>query len=227
MRVTRVYSCKHLFALGVPIILALSGCSLRADQLQMQNGDRYEGKIVSVTSNAVVLQSDVLGRVTLPRAKVSALTFGSARATNAAPMAAPTAPTLSANSSSAAATNTDLSTAFRNLGANTNFIQQVRQQMLTGADPAASRKYDELVGGLMSGKLTVNDLRNEAKASIDQINELKRELGPEASDSLDSYLSILQNFVNETAPAVPAPLPSSAPAGGPAAGSGQPHGQNQ
>jgi hypothetical protein len=34
---------------------------LRVDQVQMQNGDRYAGKVVSMTANALVLQSDMLG----------------------------------------------------------------------------------------------------------------------------------------------------------------------
>jgi hypothetical protein len=76
----------------------------------------------------------------------------------------------------------------------------VRQQMLTGANPAASQKYDELVSGLMSGQLNVNDIRTQAKNGIAQIQQLKRELGPQADDSLDSYLNILQTFVNETDP---------------------------
>lgn len=181
-------------------ILMLTAGSLRADQLQMENGDHYSGKILSVTSNSIVLESEVLGKVTLPRNKVSTLTFGTGSTTNTAP-ALPHTFAAAAPSPKAAGTNADLSAALHNLGANTNFIQQVRQQMLAGADPAANQKYDELVGGLMSGKLNMSDLRNEAKSSIDQINQLKRELGPEASGSLDSYLSILQNFVNETTPA--------------------------
>jgi hypothetical protein len=178
------------------IICLLTLASLRADQLQMQNGDRYTGKILSMSSNSIVLESDALGKVTLPRDKVSVVMFGTTTATNATP----TTPVVTTPSPNAAATNTDLSAALRNLGANTNFIQQVRQQMLTGADPAASQKYDQLVGGLMSGQMNLTDLRNQAKTSIDQINQLKRELGPQADDSLDTYLSILQNFVNETAP---------------------------
>jgi hypothetical protein len=175
-------------------VLILAAAGLRADQLQMQNGDRYTGKILSMSSNSIVLESDALGKVTLPRDKVSLLMFGTAAATNASPATR----VVTTPSPNAAATNADLVAAFRNLGANTNFIQQVRQQMLTGADPAANQKYDQLVNGLMSGSMNLGDLRNEAKASIDQINQLKRELGPQADDSLDSYLSILQNFVNET-----------------------------
>jgi hypothetical protein len=181
-------------------LLMFLAAAARADQLQMLNGDRYTGKILSMSSNSIVLESDVLGKLTLPRNRVSTVMFGATTATNAAPPVSAAA-TAAASSPNSAATNNDLSAALRNLGANTNFIEQVRQQMLTGADPAASQKYDELVGGLMSGKMNLNDLRNEAKASIDQINQLKRELGPQADSSLDSYLSILQNFVNETPPA--------------------------
>jgi hypothetical protein len=141
--------------------------------------------------------------VTLPRDKVSSVTLG-ANTTAAAP------------ASKAAATNTNVAVALRALGGGSNSIEQVRRQMLAGADPAATQKYNELVGGLMTGRLNVNDIRTEAKNSIEQINQLKRELGPEASDSLDSYLAILQGFVNETesgtAPLTPTPATSSTPA---------------
>lgn len=165
----------------------------------MKNGDRYAGKIVTVTSNSVVFQSDMLGKVTLPRANISSVTFGAAAETNtlrsttnilASPPRQP----------GVTSTNTPLAAQLHSLGANTNFIQQVRSQMLTGADPAASQKYNELVDGLMSGKLDLNDIRKEAQSSIDKIHQLKSELGPDASSSLDSYLEILQNFVDETAP---------------------------
>jgi hypothetical protein len=182
---------------------------LRADQLQMQNGDRYTGKVVSVTEDSVVLQSDVLGKVTLPRNKIQTLNFGDAKAADPT-LTASTTSSAPVNSPNAATTNADLAAAFRRLGANTNFVQQVRQQMLTGS-PQAAQKYDELVTGMMSGKLNLNDLRSQAKTSIDQINQLKRELGPEAGDALDDYLTILQNFVDESTPARTPVKPVTAP----------------
>ncbi len=69
----------------------------------------------------------------------------------------------------------------------------------------------------MSGKLTVNDLRKEAKSAADQLRAVKRDLGDD-SGTLDGYLSILDSFLNETAsPAgsatnAPASLPKSKPA---------------
>ena len=84
--------------------------------------------------------------------------------------------------------------------------------MLAGS-PEAAGKYDEMVNGLMSGELNLNDLRREAKSSADQLRELKRDLGPEAGDSIDAYLVVLDNFLKETAAeptnATPAPRPKS------------------
>jgi hypothetical protein len=203
---------RNRTAVWTACFLALAATPLHADQLQMQNGDRYAGKILSVTSNSIVLQSEILGQITLPRDKVAVLTFGAA--TNSAPTVA-AAPALPATAPTLSGSNIDLSIAFHRMGtgANTNLIQQVRGQMLAGAPPEANQKFDELVDGLMSGKLNVNDIRNQAQTSIEQINALKRELGPEAGDSLDTYLGILEDFVNETATTTEStqPKPNSQP----------------
>ncbi len=201
-------SSGNLFV-GVICLLTLSVTSLPADQLMMQNGDRYVGTILSVSADSVVLQSEVLGKVTLPKSKVSSLSFGNTVAASAAPAAPATV--VSAPSPSSPSTNADLAAAFRSLGANTNFVRQVSQQLLAGS-PEANAKYDEMVDGLMSGKLNLTDLRNQARTSINQINQLKKELGPDADDALDGYLSILENFVSEAgteeAPVKPAGNPA-------------------
>jgi hypothetical protein len=80
---------------------------------------------------------------------------------------------------------------------------------LSTAGPDANKKYNELLGGLMSGKLDVNDIRAEAASAANQIRALKRELGDDAGGSLDGYLTILESFLGETA----APTGSSAKAG--------------
>jgi hypothetical protein len=105
-------------------------------------------------------------------------------------------------SSSIAVTNgmNDLSGPLRQLGANTNFIEQVRAQFLAEAGPEANQKFSAMVGGLLSGKLTVKDIRTEAKSAADQLKELKRDLGEDAGWALDGYLAILENFLRETAP---------------------------
>ena len=48
-----------LFSTLVSLVV-LAGAA-QADQVEMQNGDRYNGKILSLTNDTVVLQSELLG----------------------------------------------------------------------------------------------------------------------------------------------------------------------
>src|SRR3989441_1012740 len=182
------------------IILFLATIYLRADQVEMQNGDRYLGTVLSLDTNSLVLRSAVLGTVNLPRGQVALITLGPGAATNFPRTASATKrqPTVS----SIAITNGihDLSAPLRQLGANTNFIEQVRAQFLADAGPEANNKFNGMVSGLLSGRLTVNDIRAEAKSAADQLKELKRDLGEDAGGALDGYLAILENFLRETAP---------------------------
>jgi len=82
--------------------------------------------------------------------------------------------------------------------------------MLAG-NPEAASNYDELVSGLMSGQLNLNDLRSQAKSYADQLRELKRDLGPDAGDSIDAYLGVLDNFLKETAAEPTSATPASRP----------------
>jgi hypothetical protein len=166
----------------------------------MQNGDRYFGKVLSVSADTVVLESEMLGKINVPRKNVASLAFGTnAVATVSAPTNLPTA----AASAGVTDTNLDLSAALSNPGADTNIIRQIREQMLAGS-PEATAKYDEMVNGLLSGSLNVDDLRREARSDADQIRQLKRDLGPDADDELDGYLDVLDDFLKESdSPAAP------------------------
>ena len=206
-------SAKLRFVSSGIFFIFVAAPLLRADQVEMQNGDRYFGKVLSVSADTVVLESEVLGKINVPRKKVATLMIGANAATpntatNIARVSASTNLPAAVPAAALANTNVDLSAAFRNLGANTNFIGQIRQQMLAGNSEAASN-YDKLVSGLMTGKLNLDDLRREAKSSADQLRELKRDLGPDAGDSINAYLSVLDNFLKETdgQPASAAPAP--------------------
>jgi len=173
-----------------------------ADQVEMANGDHYAGKVLSLNSNMVTFQSDVLGTVQLPRSSVAGITFGSTSAgVTPARRATVSSTNAAANVSPNAAleSNAEISTALKQLGANTNFIQKVQQQFLAGASPEANAKFNEMVGGLMSGKLSMSDLRAEAKSAADQLRAARKEMGPEGSEALDGYLAILDSFLGETA----------------------------
>jgi hypothetical protein len=206
---------KLLSAWSGMIFMFAAATGLRADVVEMQNGDRYFGKVLSVSADTVVLKSDVLGKITVPRKNVAGLAFDTNAValpvvTNLARIFTPTNLPAAAPAAALANTNVDLSVALRHLGADTNFVRQIRQQMLAGS-PEASGKYDEMVNGLLSGQLNLNDVRREARSSADQLRELKRELGPDADGSLDGYLQVLDQFLKETsdepAGATPAPQP--------------------
>jgi Fe-S-cluster containining protein len=197
------------------LVLFLTPGWLQADQVEMQNGDRYAGHVLSLNTNTVVLQSDVLGTVRLPRAKVAVIMLGSMPASSPALLSQTNAPVLGP-STTPANKPPKPSPALAQLGASTNLIKQVQQQFLGGAGPEANDKFNELLGGLMSGKLSLDDIRAEAKTAADQLRALKRDGGEEIGFATDAYLAILDHFLKETAPSgsattSPAPSPGSTP----------------
>jgi hypothetical protein len=182
------------------ILAVFPGVAL-GDQVQMQNGDLYSGKVVSLSGDTLVLQSDVAGTLRLPRTKVALLTLGTNAVTALAaspiltngPASAPFA--LRSN-----AAPSEISTALRQLGAHTNLIKQVQAQFLSDAGPEANAKFNELLNGLMNGKMSLNELRGEAQSAANQMHEARKELGDDAGVMIDGYLAILDHFLKETAP---------------------------
>ena len=191
---------EPLFLLCVGLLISAVLSPVRADQVFLRNGDCLYGRVLSLTTNSLILQNDVLGRVTLPRAQVLQVALGSKAQTNMVPQALVT--TGSSTRASATLTNLepDLRSVLRQLGASTNLLPQAQADLLAAAGPDAQNKFRELLGGLLSGRLNLDDLRKQARSAADQLRELKRDLGPEVGDSLDGYLAILDNFLGETAP---------------------------
>ncbi len=191
----------HILSVSLGLILlTIANPRLRADQLEMQNGDRYVGKILSVSADSVLLQSSVLGKISLPRNKVATLSF----ATNAV-TTKPVGDVASAftnlpdvsSLATLAKDNTNLAATAHTLSANPELVRMIREQLLAGS-PEAAGKYDELVSGFSSGKLTISDIQREAKSTAAQMRKMKQELGPEVGESLDAYLEILDGFLKET-----------------------------
>jgi len=169
--------------------------SALADEVVMQNGDHYYGKVLSLTTNSLALQSEVLGRVNLPRAKVHLVTLGTNAPTNSAPLITASPRTAAAGGTNATA---DWPATLRNLQADTNLIRQVQSNYLSAATPEANQKFMQTLSGLATGKLTVNDLRTEARTAADQLRAFKRELGQDAGSEIDEYLNVLDRFLGET-----------------------------
>jgi hypothetical protein len=184
------------------VFLFIAALWLRADEVEMQNGDRYFGQVLSVSDDTVVLQSEVLGKINVPRKNVAGLAFGTNAVTamttaSTAQISTPTNLPAAPSLNELTGTNANDSAILRNLDADTNVIQKIREQMLSGS-PEATAKYDELVNGLMSGSLNMDDLRREARADADQLRALKHDLGPDAGDAIDGYLDVLDDFIKES-----------------------------
>jgi len=192
-------------------------CGARADQIEMQNGDRYMAKVLAMTNSTLVVQSEILGTFIVPRDKVSRILLGSIAITNAAREAAidPVAASPRKPLSNRAATGNLPGTAAADSKDQKQLIQQIQDEFLGGADPAAKSKYNEMASGFLNGKLNVSDIRAEAKSAADQLRAARKDLGEDAGSALDGYLAILDSFLKETSstadvaakPLKPAPKP--------------------
>jgi hypothetical protein len=237
MTSTRVSLRFTRFAIAMAVAVA-AVLPLRADVIELTNGDHYRGKVLGMDSNYVIFNSEIQGKVHLPRSKVAQITFvevpprvarsnsAAATAPVAAPganapmiLSSPTAPTAGAPvvaAPSAAhatgATADDVIAQMRKEGVQPQLINQVQEQIFGKASPEASQKFEELMSGLMSGQISVQDLRKQAQSAIQQARDAKKDLGGDAGEMLDGYIGILEKFVNETAPSATTPAPvASAP----------------
>src|SRR5436190_21133630 len=190
---------SRLFAFIAVSSIAASLYVVKADQIEMQNGDRYVGTVLSLNTNSLLLHSEVLGDLTLPRSKITTITLR--------PISSPirpAAPPISAKSAVQPAptgrTNAvaeELPAGFRLLAANTNWVNKVTSPFLDSAGPEAKGKFNELVGGLMNGTISMQELRNQARSAVAQVKALKKESGDDTG-MLDSYVTILEKFLGES-----------------------------
>ena len=219
---------RNLVCLWLAAALGLPALS-KADVVELINGDRYQGTVVSMTEGFLEFQSEIQGRVKLPRDKVATITLHSptarkplAKTGTPPPVAAP----LILSGASAADANSAPSTPadavvqqMRREGIDPKMISQVQEQIFGKGSPEASQKFNQTMAGLVSGQLNIGDIRVQAQNSINQIKDAKKELGGDAGDMLDGYLAILEKFVQQSGTAdAGSPIIQSAPAAPPEQG---------
>jgi hypothetical protein len=212
--------------------------SLRAEIVKLANGDTIHAKVVSIDDKQVVLESEILGRITLPREKVAAVVFGDAALPADAPAGtapggvAPTNVKIDpkdspldiikklvpegfdsrrvaemAKDARPAANPDDVIRELREAGGVDPAIRRQLSLSIPGfASPEVQGMFDEKVNGLISGELSLGDIRNEAIEVRDQLEALKKDLGP-SGDALNGYLGILNGFIKETE-SIPAKKPA-------------------
>ena len=204
------------------MLLLVCLAKARGDEIETVNGDRYVGRFVALGAQTITVESDVLGTVKLPREKVAVIRFSRIQSAGATNSMNALPPLLHSNvpprvqGMSGSNPNADLSAVLKQISRGSNLVQQVQQQILGGAGPEAQAKFNDLLGGLLSGKMDLNDLRLEARSTLAQARNGRKELGEDAGSSLDGYLAILEGFLKETEPATSAtnssgPRPSPQP----------------
>jgi hypothetical protein len=190
------------FITSLAACLSLGVAVSSADQITLRNGDILNGKVLAVTTNTLVLQDDSLGTLTLPRARVSNITFGAVAAVMPPPATSfanpvQAAPKLASQANSAS----DLQMMFHEIRQHTNLVQEVEAQVLgSSASPEAINKFNDLLDGLSTGQMDMNGLRAEAQNSVNELQEYKKQMGSDAGEEIDGYLYVLNKFLRETAP---------------------------
>ena len=196
------------FLRGIMLATLMAGCVLpvRADMIELTNGDHYRGTVISMTQSNLEFLSEIQGKVKLPRDKIAQITLHEVVTKSvivtkpvASPAAAPLILSGSPNAAPVSAAPTGQADAviqqMRQQGVDPKLINQVQEQIFGKSSPEAAQKFNEMIGGLTSGSMSMHDLRNQAQGAIDQIKTAKKEFGSDAGDMLDGYLVILQKFV--------------------------------
>jgi hypothetical protein len=167
------------------------------DTVQLTNGDFVSGKVVSLDEKNLKLHSEILGTMTIPRDKVASISLG-----DRAPATAKQTPAVTPRPGQAPAVD-DVLKQLQQAGAgglggkDTAELQKLVPLLAT---PQASAMFNEKVQGLMSGKLSIQDIRKDAIKARDQVKDLTKGLGPDADAALAPYLGILDQFIRETDP---------------------------
>ena len=191
---------------GMNLLLVLASAFLaRADVIECDNGDRYNGKVLSMDERQVKLQNEITGTLTIPRSRIVSINFRAAQQATRLP---------------AASTNrapSRLPGQKGTLPIDDASIEQVQRELLSTADPAANQMFQEMVRGLQTGQLNLGDIRVKAQETLKELRALQEGLGDEeAAGLLNSYAAILENFVGKTPPVTNPPAVRPAPPAQPA-----------
>ncbi len=195
---------NHTFRLALGLGMLFAG-PLRADTIELTNGDVLNGNVVSLDGKELVLKSDLLGELKLAREKISAIHLGDKPIlTRPAAPAAPAQPALDPDVRKALGqvpSSEDVLKQLQGGGINPQMVGALQAKFPLLNTPEASDYFNDTLGGLMTGKLNIQDVRKDAVKARDELKSLQDELGPETGAALNGYMSILNKFIRETEPA--------------------------
>jgi len=204
-------------SLACAIFTAALVSAAAADTVQLTNGDTVSGKVVSLDGQSLTLKSEALGDVKIPRDKIAAIMLGErvlpavvppigVRPADVKPAVKPLTAEPSVN---------DILKQIQSGGVDKSVTKGLEAELPLLANPEVKAYFNKTLGGLMTGDLSVSDLRKQAIDVRNQVKDLEKELGPEATQALSGYLGILESFIKETEPKTATEPKASAPAAEP------------
>jgi hypothetical protein len=163
-----------------------------ADVIECDNGDRYNGKVLSMDEKAVKLQNEIAGTLTIPRSRIASISFRPAQAAKIS-------------------TNGPAIDATKRLKVDPALAERVQNELLATATPEANQMFQEMLSGLQTGQLNLGDIRSQAQTTLKELREAQKDLGDDdLAALLKSYEAILENFIKQ-APAGVRQAPVQAP----------------
>lgn len=186
---------------GAMATAVLAASSAYADSVKLLNGDVINGKVVSVDDQQAVISSEALGEVTIDRSKLKSISFGD----EPAPETAATTPEKlleDLTGREMPQSNTpglNLDGLLQGGDLQLGDLQQLQKALPLLAEPEVQKQFQSYLQGLMTGELTIDDIRSDAADARDELKKLQDELGPRGK-AFDSYLNILDGFLNEAEP---------------------------
>ena len=216
--------CLALVLLSFPV-------TARGDRLQLANGDEVEGELLEMSADQVKFRHAILGTFTVPRHQIHAIELGKQRGNERIMADGSQAPAetpeevidrlVNPNVNPGAvrkmekgrkrhATAQGVVEQLREEGVDAKTMGQLHAMLPGFGSPEVQKHFQDRVTGLMSGSLTINDIRNEAIDVRDQLKELMDDLGP-GGEALGGYYGILDGFIQKTDPNAPLTLPGIPP----------------
>jgi hypothetical protein len=214
---------KSYLWLFLPLAITMAfAVQADADTIQLDNGDTLHGKLLSINENELKIQSDIHGTLSIDRKRVVGVILEDTKQ----PASKTAASNKPASTESPAdivrrlapknfnpqalaelesrnalpATPEDVITQLRNEGVDPALMNELQLRLPGFTSPKVQDHFFGKVNGLINGTITLQDIRQDAIQARDQLQALKKDLGPDAS-ALDGYLGILENFIQETEPA--------------------------
>lgn len=166
------------------LALATTLSLVQADVIECDNGDRYNGKVLSMDEKVVTLQNDITGTLTIPRSRIVGIQLRPAAA-KPAPRAATNSPALGINKP-----QFDAAT-----------LERIQNEYLATATPEANQLFQQMVQGVQSGQMNLGDVRIQAANTLKDLRAAQKEFGDDALGGiLETYGEVLESFLQQTAP---------------------------